>query len=79
MAVPVQTAVEFSSESPRVVAEGVSGAQALGRNYDVSPDGRRFFLVRNALKADDSKTPLPQLNVVLNWGEELKRLAPVKK
>jgi eukaryotic-like serine/threonine-protein kinase len=78
MAVPLQTAGEFSAGSPRVVAEGVSGAQALGRNYDVSPDGRRFFLIRNALKTED-KTPPPQLNVVVNWAEELKRLAPAKK
>lgn len=40
-------------------------------NYDVSPDGQRFVMVK-----DDSGSG--RLNVVLNWGEELKRLVPTK-
>ena len=36
-------------------------------NYDVSPDGQRFVMVK-----DDSASG--RLNVVLNWKEELKRL-----
>ena len=37
-------------------------------NYDVSRDGQRFLMIRN------ERTAAPtQLNVVLNWFEELKR------
>ncbi len=40
-------------------------------NYDVSPDGERFVMVK-----DDSASG--RINVVLNWLEELKRLVPTK-
>jgi hypothetical protein len=39
-------------------------------NYDVTPDGR-FVMIRT------EEGPAPaQINVVLNWFEELKQLAP---
>ena len=38
--------------------------------WDVAPDGR--FLMKKVLKADYT------VNVLLNWAEELKRLAPPK-
>jgi hypothetical protein len=40
-----------------------------GSAYDVSPDGRRFLMIQPT-KADK---PATQLDVVLNWAEELKR------
>jgi len=44
-------------------------------NYDVSPDGQRFLM----LKPVESQTSAPnQINVVLNWSEELKQKIPVK-
>lgn len=44
-----------------------------GRNYDVSPDGKRFIVIKNV--AEPTAAP-PQLVVVLNWYEELKKLVP---
>jgi hypothetical protein len=45
-------------------------------NYDVSPDGQRFLMI----KPNDAGDAAPaQINVVLNWFEELKRLAPTGK
>jgi serine/threonine-protein kinase len=42
----------------------------LGRNYDLSPDGKRFAMV----KIDDAKGATPDpLRVVLHWADELKR------
>jgi hypothetical protein len=42
--------------------------------YDVSADGRRFVVLKEAAPG----TELPQAaHVVLNWFEELKRLVPV--
>ena len=38
--------------------------------YDVTPDGKQFVMVRGNQEA------LVELNVILNWFEELKRLAP---
>ncbi|MBI1874607.1 MAG: PD40 domain-containing protein [Acidobacteria bacterium] len=47
-----------------------------GRHYDVSPDGRRFLLIKEA-GTDPTAAP-PQIIVIQHWGEELKRLVPSK-
>jgi serine/threonine-protein kinase len=47
-----------------------------GRSYDVSPDGRRFLMIK-APGGETSATP-PALIVVQHWDEELKRLVPTK-
>jgi serine/threonine protein kinase len=39
------------------------------RNYDIHPDGNRFLFIRPERRSD-------QVHVVLNWFDELKRLAP---
>ncbi len=41
-------------------------------NYNISPDGQRFLMIK---EADAEEWP-GQINVVLNWFEELKRLVP---
>jgi Tol biopolymer transport system component len=43
-------------------------------SHNVSPDGKRFLMIRR----DPGSVPR-QLNVILNWSEELDRLAPVSK
>ena len=43
----------------------------LYHTYDVSPDGRRFLMIRR----DPGSVPR-QLNVILNWFDELRRLVP---
>jgi serine/threonine-protein kinase len=72
MAVDIRTEPTFQAGTPRVVLdEGfrlTAGAQ--GANYDVSLDGQRFLMVQG------SDANLTQLNVVLNWFEELKRRVP---
>jgi serine/threonine-protein kinase len=45
-----------------------------GRTYDVSADGQRFLMVKQA--GGDQPPAPPQIIVVLNWFEELKRLVP---
>jgi len=47
----------------------------LGRNYDVSRDGRRFLMIREDSPAVFSDT---ELIYVQNWLEELKRLVPAE-
>ena len=39
------------------------------RNYDVSPDGRRFLVL---LGSENAPEPT-QIRLVLNWSEELRR------
>ncbi|MCH6569537.1 MAG: hypothetical protein IH794_05485, partial [Acidobacteria bacterium] len=40
-------------------------------NYDITPDGQRFVMVQATQESAQA-----QIQVVLNWFEELKRLAP---
>jgi len=48
------------------------------RNYDISPDGKQFIVVLAASQTQNNQPAAPQLNVVLNWLEELKQRVPVK-
>ena len=43
----------------------------------VSPDGQRFLLLATATENADGEATQPQIIVVENWHEELKRLVPV--
>ena len=74
VAVDVSPSPDLTLSQPRVLFEqryAFGGAQTIP-NYDVSPDGQRFVMVK-----DDSASG--RLNIVLNWLEELKRLAPATK
>jgi Tol biopolymer transport system component len=43
------------------------------RNYDISPDGKRFVVIKDA----DADSTRRAIVIVENWFEELKRLVPV--
>ena len=74
MAVDVSTGPVFAAGKPRVLFEKrYERTLALWPNYAVSRDGQRFLMVK-ALDGEETST---QINVVLNWFEELKRLVPV--
>ena len=47
------------------------------RHYDVSPDGRRFLMIKDSAEGDPNATPASMV-VVEHWFEELKRLVPAK-
>jgi hypothetical protein len=73
MSVAVTTQPGFSASAPRFVAHTPPALSTrLGNTrYDVSPDGQRFLFVKASA---DSGTP-DEVRVVLNWTEELKRIA----
>ena len=75
MAVPVQSGATYSAGTPQVVVNTAYLNPQLGRTYDVSPDGKRFLMIKDASTQPASPR---QLVVVLNWFEELKRLVPKK-
>jgi hypothetical protein len=52
-------------------------ASALVRGYDVSPDGRQFYA--QELRERNAPPPITQINVTLNWVEELKVKVPTKR
>ncbi len=70
MVVGVTTTPTFTASNPRLLFEGrfIEGA----KTYDVAPDGQRFLVVRPS----EQEINATQINVVLNWFEELKRLVP---
>jgi hypothetical protein len=49
----------------------------VGRNYDVTPDGQRFLMIKAS--GGSESTPAPATFVVVqHFDEELKRLVPTK-
>ena len=72
----VMFAVDYSAEpaftagKPKVLFEGpyVQTPRSFP-DYDVSPDGQRFLM----LKAPDQAAAPAPINVVLNWSDELKQ------
>ena len=47
------------------------------RTYDLHPNGQRFLMVKDAPPTDDSGVSAqPQIILIENWFEELKRLVP---
>jgi serine/threonine-protein kinase len=80
-AVVVHTTPTFTARTPMRVLNtryftGFGGLVVAGRTYDVSPDGQRFLMIKDA--AFSEQTPPSSITVVLNWTEELKRLLPTK-
>jgi eukaryotic-like serine/threonine-protein kinase len=80
LSVPVETTATFSAGTPTTVFEGSYFSPPVGlagRTYDVSPDGQRFLMIKDAPAGDPNVAPA-SIDVVLNWFEELKRLLPTK-
>ena len=80
MAVPMVAGGTFTAgtpeKTPEKIVSGDYGAPQGGRNYDVSPDGRRFLVIKNAAAPAGQAAIAPRVIVVQNWLEELKRLVP---
>jgi len=64
---------EFRSDRPIVLFEKRFDTLSWNANYDVTPDGARFLMVQPTIAV-----PSNEINVVLNWTEELKRLVPTR-
>jgi Tol biopolymer transport system component len=61
----------FIPSTPQKVVAFPQQAGVAQRTYDVSPDGQRFITIRS-----DTTNERAQINVVLNWLEELKKRVP---
>jgi hypothetical protein len=73
MAVDIVTSPVFAAGKPRRLFEGnYETSTALWPNYSVAPDGQRFVMVKRI----DREAAPAQINVVINWFDELKRLVP---
>jgi eukaryotic-like serine/threonine-protein kinase len=77
MAVEITMKPSFSVGKPKVLFEGqYLPTPVTFPNYDVSPDGQRFLMLKPSESAQAAAT---QINVVLNWFEELKQKVPTGK
>ncbi|GMR23768.1 MAG: hypothetical protein BMS9Abin37_2232 [Acidobacteriota bacterium] len=76
MAVEVQTEPSFAAGNAKVVFEGPYSEGPFGRTYDISPDGKRFLMIKERASEETSS---PELILVLNWFQELKRLVPTDR
>jgi hypothetical protein len=61
----------FDAGEPRPLFEVPGFLTGSSSTYAVAPYGQRFLMLKNVDKD-------PQINVVLNWFEELKRLVPTR-
>jgi serine/threonine-protein kinase len=74
MAVDVKTTPEFSASKPRRLFEqAFERSDAYWPDYDATPDGRRLLMLRDITQPH---TALRQIDVVLNWFDELKQRVP---
>ena len=73
MAVETTTEPSFAAAKPKTLFEGqhVRNKSVPFPAFDVSPDGQRFLMLKPVTQEQSAPT---QINVVLNWTEELKRL-----
>jgi eukaryotic-like serine/threonine-protein kinase len=83
MTVPVKTDPSYSQETPKTLFHGIylGGTvtnSALGRRWDIGPDGKRFLMIKEPGSAASAGGGPRKINIVLNWLEELKQRVPTK-
>jgi serine/threonine-protein kinase len=76
MRVPIRTTPELIVGKPEMLFAGLYLGSLDGPpNYDVSPDGQRFLMVK---RGDEEQSSWP-IHIVLDWLEELKRRVPTTR
>ena len=74
MAVDITTQPSFAKGKPRILFAGPYAPTAtVFPNYDFDAKGQRFLMIKPSEQAQAAAT---QINVVLNWTEELKQKVP---
>jgi Tol biopolymer transport system component len=76
MSVAIETEPAFRAGLQKELFRGTYISE-VGHMWDLSPDGKRFMMVKPVASAQTSGAPR-RFNVVLNWFEELKQRVPVK-
>lgn len=81
MRVAIKPGSTWTASTPAHVVDATSyglggtGSFTPFRTYDMSPDGKRFLMMKNA-DARPTASTAPRIIVVQNWFEELKRMVP---
>ncbi len=83
IAVSVKMSPTLIFETPRTLFQGtyVSRVNSAGswdfETWDISPDGKRFLMIKESGAGGAEGVPR-KINIVVNWLEELKQRVPVK-
>ncbi len=79
MGIDITTDAAFAFGNEQALGiRGFLGQSITTRPYDIAPDGQRFLMVFPAAQADSViASSDEQINIVLNWFEELKERVPV--
>jgi serine/threonine-protein kinase len=76
--VPVErTEAALSFGRPEVVIGKAYVNARAGRTYDVSPDGKRFLMIKAVTEQQDNA--VGRVVMVQNWLDELRRVAPPRR
>jgi hypothetical protein len=84
MAVPVKGSPALSPGKPEILFRGKYTSMLLNLveadygPWDISPDGKRFLMMKDEQSATLAAEGPQRIHIVLNWFEELKRLVPKK-
>ena len=84
MLLSVKTTPTFSLETPRLLFQGTYVSISFMfagfdfATWDISPDGQRFLMMKEAGTNGSEGSGPRKINIVLNWFEELKQRVPVK-
>ena len=77
MVVDIETEPDFVAHAPRLLFEDrFRPSTGNVASYDVTPDSEHFVMIQDAATTDIEAQP-DQINVVLNWFEQLPEAAPV--
>ena len=73
MAAPIDTQHGFSAGTPKMLFQGQYVTLSNSTpNYDVTSDGQKFLMLKSTIQPT-------QINVIVNWFEELKQKVPTGK
>jgi serine/threonine-protein kinase len=82
LAVSVKTNPSFQYGKPKVLFQGIYFYEFVGQAalpyWDISPDGKRFLMLKPYADTSPAAGGPRKINIVLNWLEELKQHVPVK-
>ena len=70
--VGIGSAGTFQWDTPMPLFEHAHLSGTFTQGYDVAPDGRRFLIIE-----PEEQAPVVQLNLVLNWSQELLERVPI--
>ena len=70
--------VTFRADKPQLWSDvQFHDPMGAGRNFDLHPDGQRFAVLKSP--ESNSETKLDKVTFILNFFDELRRIAPPKK